>query len=112
MAEEHKSYPFGGYGRPGYDYEIKVEYVPEGENSAYTFWDYAHAYENIYVGDTLRIYYMADDPEEAYAARQDWLTKKYLPADNHYNIPLIISGVLIIIGVFFFIDDDKKKKRG
>lgn len=102
-ADEHKSYPFGGYGRPSYEYEIKVEYLPKGEDRSYVFWDYSNGYENIYIGDTLRIYYKEDDPEEAYAAKKDWLTKKYLPAENRYNIPLVISLVLIIIGIFFFI---------
>ena len=105
--EEHKTYPFGGYGRPDYNYEIKVEYVPEGEDRTYIFWDYSHAYEFINKGDTLRIYYMEDDPDESYAARRDWLTRMYLPAENSYNIPLVISAVLIIIGIFFFIDDSK-----
>ena len=44
--EEYKSYPFGANGRPYYNYEIKVEYVPEGESRTYTFWDYSYAYEN------------------------------------------------------------------
>jgi hypothetical protein len=110
-AKEHKTYPFGGYGRPAYDYEIKVEYVPEGENRAYVFWDYSYAYENIDVGETLRIYYMKDDPDEAYAARKDWLTSRYLPAENRYNIPLAISTVLIIIGIYFFIDNHKSRKK-
>lgn len=109
--EEYKTYPFGGYGRPNYDYEIKVEYLPKGEDHTYIFWDYAHAYENIELGDILRIYYKEDDPEEAYAARKDWLTKKYLPAENHYNIPLVISLVLIVIGIYFFLDDSKKSEN-
>lgn len=109
--EEYKLYPFGANGRPNYNYEIKVEYVPEGESRTYTFWDYSHAYEFIDKGDTLRIYYMEDDPEESYAAQRDWLTRMYLPAENSYNIPLVIAAVLIIIGIYFFIDDNKTKVK-
>ena len=62
----------------------------------------SHAYEFIKEGDVVRIYFMENNPDEAYAARKDWLTRKYLPAENSYNIPLIISAVLIIIGIYFF----------
>ena len=73
--------------------------------------DYSHAYEYIRKGDVLRVYYEEDDPDEAYPARKDWLTGKYLPAENDYNIPLIISVPLIAIGIYFFIDDENKKER-
>ena len=106
-AEEYKTYPFGGHGRANYNYEIKVEYVPKDEDRTHIFWDYSDAYENINIGDTIRIYYNKDDPDEAYAARKDWLTGRYLPAEKRYNIPLIISAVLFIIGIFFLINDKK-----
>lgn len=54
---------------------------------------------------------MEDDPDESYAARRDWLTKMYLPAENSYNIPLVISVGLIIIGILFLIEGSKKVKK-
>ena len=107
---EKKSYPFG-VKRPSYDYTIWVEYDPVGASHTYTMIDYSHAYEYVRKGDILRVYYRADDPDEAFTAKKDWLTKEYLPAENDYNIPLIISVPLILIGIYFFIDDEKQKKK-
>ena len=110
-TKEIKTYPFGGYGRPNYDYRIHVEFTPEGQERPITFIDYSHEYEFLYAGDTVRIYYMADDPHEAFVARKDWLTKSYIPQESNYDIPLVIAGVIIIIGVFFFIDDSKLRRK-
>ena len=106
--EEKKSYPHG-VTRPHYDYAIWVEYEPDGARHTYTLIDYSHAYEYVRKGVALRVYYEEDDPDEAYPARKDWLTGKYLPAENDYNIPLIISVPLTVIGIYFFIDDKKRK---
>ena len=110
-TEEKKSYPFGGYGRPSYDYTIWVEYQPEDEDYAFTLIDSSYTYEYIDKGDALRVYYRKDNPDEAYAAKKDWLTRKYLPVENNYNIAVIIAEVLIIIGLFFFIGDIWKKAK-
>ena len=107
-TEEKKSYPFGGYGRPSYDYTIWVEYQSESDNYAFTLIDSSYTYEHIDKGDTLRVYYRKDNPDEAYAAKKDWLTRKYLPAENNYNIAIIIAEVLIVIGLFTFIGNIRK----
>jgi len=108
--DEKKSYPHGGT-RPHYEYTISVEYTPDGAGHSYTLYDSSHAYEFVRTGDVLRVYYLEVDPYEAYPARFDRLTGKYLPAENSYNIPLIISVPLIMIGIYIFIDDHRMKKK-
>ena len=109
-VDETKTYQRGSK-QAYYDYTIWVDYIPVNDDKTYTFLDSSHAYENIGQGDVLRVYYQEDDPEEAYVARKDWLTKMYLPAEKHYNIPLFISVALIFIGILFFIDDEKLKSK-
>ena len=110
-TEEKKSYPFGGYGRPSYDYTLWVEYQPEGEKKPYTLIDSSYTYEYIDKGDRLRVYYLKIDPDEAYLAKKDWLTRQYLPAENNYNIAIIIAEVIILIGLFFVVGDMWKRAR-
>ena len=52
-----------------------------------------------------------DDPDDVFLANYDWLARDYLPADKSYNIPLIIAGVLVMIGIYYLIDGNKAKKK-
>lgn len=97
--------------RRSYEYSVWVKYSVDGDDMTYVFWDTDFSYEFLYDGQPLRVYYKEDDPENAYIAKKDWLTKKYLRADKSYNIPLVISGILLIIAIYFFIDDTKPKKK-
>ncbi len=54
------------------------------------------------VGDTVSVLYPEDAIYEAYAAKKDWLTGAYLPVSKDYNMPLIISAILFIIGFLFY----------
>ena len=62
--------------------------------------------------DNTYTYYQDDgnDPRKVFLARYDWLVRNYLPADKSYNIPLIIAGILLIIGIYYLADDKPKKK--
>ena len=39
---------------------------------------------------------------KAYAAKKDWITRAYLPVSKNYNMPFIISVVLLVIGFLFY----------
>ena len=91
---------------------ITVSYTPKGSSKKREFVGTDFSYGYLFTGDTLRVYYKPDGskPDDVFLARYDWLVRDYLPADKSYNIPLIIAGVLLIIGIYYLSGDKKAKK--
>lgn len=59
--------------------------------------------DNIFsVGDTVTVLYPKNAIWKAYAAKKDWLTGAYLPVSKDYNLPLILSIILFVVGLLFF----------
>lgn len=91
---------------------ITVEYTPKGSTAKRVFSGTDFSYDYLFRGETVRVYYKGGDPREnVFIAKYDWLVKDYLPAYKSYNIPLIVSCVLLIISIYFFVDDTKPKKK-
>jgi hypothetical protein len=92
---------------------ITVRYTPEGTDKKREFIGTDFSYGFLYTGTVLRVYYKmdGDDPDDVFLANYDWLARDYLPADKSYNIPLIIAGVLVMIGIYYLIDGNKAKKK-
>ena len=92
---------------------ITVRYKPKGtdRDREYSGTDFSYGF--LYQGTVVRVYYKdnGDDPRNVFIARYDWLVRDYLPADKSYNIPLIVAGVLLIIGIYYFTDNRKPKKK-
>lgn len=92
---------------------ITVRYTPKGTDKKREFIGTDFSYGFLYDGTVLRVYYQdnGNDPRKVFLARYDWLVRDYLPADKSYNIPLIIAGILLIIGIYYLADDKPKKKN-
>ena len=92
---------------------ITVRYMPKEEERKREYIGTDFSYGFLYTGTRLRVYYKYDgsNPKDVYLARYDWLVKDYLPADKSYNIPLIVAGILLIIGIYYFVDIKKPQKR-
>lgn len=98
--------------RKASDTTIIVRYTPEGSKKAREFRGTDFSYSYLFTGTTVRVYYKLDGniPRDVFIARYDWLVKDYLPADKSYNIPLIIAGVVVLIGIYYLSGNNKKKK--
>lgn len=84
---------------------ITVEYTPKGSDDKLYFRDPDGPYDFIYEGDTLRVYYEKNDPEDAFIAKKDWIIHEYVRADKFYEAAFIVSIFPLGIAIFFFIKE-------
>ncbi len=108
IKREEKAHYIGA--RKSTDTWITVQYTPKGSDKKKTHSDTDFSYGFLYTGTPVRVYYKGDDPRDIFFARYDWIVRDYLPADKSYNIPLIVAGILLIIGIYYLADNKKPKK--
>ncbi|MBP5655630.1 MAG: DUF3592 domain-containing protein [Clostridiales bacterium] len=94
-----------------YLYSVTIAYTPPKEGYEMVYHGMAESYRYLREGQTLRVYYKEDSPYTSYPAKLDWLTGQYLPADQSYNLPLVIAGVILVIGVALTADNRKSLKK-
>ena len=92
---------------------LTVRYKPEGSDKEREYHGTDFSYGFLYKGTVVRVYYKMDGtvPSDVFIARYDWLVKDYLPADKSYNIPLIVAGILLLIGIYYIADNKKSKSK-
>ena len=112
IVKREEKYHYIGRRRTS-DTWITVRYTPKEEERKREYIGTDFSYGFLYTGTRLRVYYKYDgsNPKDVYLARYDWLVKDYLPADKSYNIPLIVAGILLIIGIYYLADNKKPKKK-
>ncbi|MBP5775829.1 MAG: hypothetical protein J6W36_09055, partial [Clostridiales bacterium] len=112
IVKREEKYSYIGRRRTS-DTWITVRYTPKEEERKREYIGTDFSYGFLYTGTRLRVYYKYDgsNPKDVYLARYDWLVKDYLPADKSYNIPLIVAGILLIIGIYYLADNKKPKKK-
>lgn len=82
-------------------YTIWIRFRPAGWLSEEVIVDDYN--DNIFsVGDTVSVLYPKAAIWKAYVAKKDWLTGAYLPVSKDYNLPLILSIILFVVGLLFF----------
>ena len=94
--------------RTNSDHHIVVRYRPKGSDKDYTAsvddtWNF--------FGGELRVYYKKDIPEDGYVARKDLLTGQYIPDGKNYDVPVAITGILLLCALYLFIDSVRAKSR-
>lgn len=90
---------------------ITVEYSAKGSDKTYSFRDSDGPYEFIRKGEKIGVYYEKRDPDKAFIAKTDWLTKMDVRADINYEAALIVSVFPLGIGIFFFISEAKVRNN-
>lgn len=90
---------------------ITVEYVPDGSDRKYQFYDSDGPYGSIHKGEVLGVYYDERHPDKASIAKIDWITGKYVRADIDYEAALIVSIFPFGIALFFFAEEIKVRSN-
>lgn len=85
----------------GYDYHVLIVYRPWGDLLKYSVSE-SYSFNMFSKGDTVPVLYRKDAVYEAYVAKKDWMTGAYLPVSKSYNMPLIIAGILFVIGFLLY----------
>lgn len=88
-------------GKRSYKYMIWVDYQPQGHPLTEVITE-SYSFDLFSKGDTVPVLYQKDAVYKAYVAKKDWMTGAYLPVSKNYNIPLIISVILFVIGFFSY----------
>lgn len=91
-------------GKRSYSYEVGVEYQPRGYLVPSEYITETYYFNMFSKGDAVPVLYRRDAVYKAYVAKKDWMTGAYLPMSNDYNVPLIISIVLFVIGFLVYTD--------
>ncbi len=89
---------------------ISVRYTPEGSDLEYVVDGPDGSIKSAKIGDTFRVYYKENNPNNAYIAEKDWLTRRYIHKGKNYSIPLVIGAVVFFIGYAFLSDGIKANK--
>ena len=97
------------WGKYRYNDYIKVAYKPEGSDKYYE--KGKNDVQPSIVNKPYRVFYMADDPKDAYITRCDWLTGQYLPVEKNYDLPITLSVFAAGAGLYLFFDEQRAKRR-
>lgn len=93
----------GGRSRETPTYHVWMEYAIPGTSLKQHVTE-SYSSDLFSMGDEVPVMCQEDPPHKAYAAKQDWLTRAYLPVSKSYNAPFILSMVLFGVGYIFYTD--------
>lgn len=91
----------GGNSFEASSYGVWVDYQPQGDPLWYTITE-SYSKKLFSEGETVPVLYQKGKVYKAYVAKKDWITRAYLPVSKNYNMPFIISVVLLVIGFLFY----------
>lgn len=89
-------------GKRLYTYHVWVTYPIQGMDWPQYISEKNSSFDMFSTGDHVPVLYRKDNFFEAYIAKKDWMTGAYLPASKSYNIPLVISIVLMVVGFLLY----------
>lgn len=88
-------------GKRSYSYRVYVDYETRGWWGTLSTSE-SSSFNKFSKGDTMPVLYRKDNVFEVYIAKKDWMTGAYLPVNKWYNVPLVISVVLFIVGFLLY----------
>jgi len=89
------------------DRHVVLKFKPKGQDKEYN----ASVDDSWRFFGDYRVYYKKNDYNDKYVAIQDWLTREYIPDGKNYDVPVAISGILVLSALYLFIDAIRAKSR-
>ena len=89
------------------DRHVVLKFKPKGQDKEYN----ASVDDSWRFFGDYRVYYKKNDYNDKYVAIQDWLTREYIPDGKNYDVPVVISGILVLSALYLFIDAIRAKSR-